>query len=57
MAKKKGQVVKLWLLCSDCNTQNYITKLNKLTTQKMLVNKFCNNCRKHAPHKGREKLK
>ena len=57
MAKKKGQVVKIGLLCKACNTQNYITKLNKWTTPKFEMNKFCGNCRKHEAHKGREKLK
>lgn len=57
MAKKKGQVVKIALVCTTCNTQNYITKLNKATTPKLFRKKFCPNCLCTLEHKGKEKLK
>ncbi|MDR2847459.1 MAG: 50S ribosomal protein L33 [Mycoplasmataceae bacterium] len=39
------------LECSECHHINYLTfKNGKNTTEKLNLNKFCNNCRKITKH-------
>ncbi len=57
MAKKKGGVIKVALVCSECKATNYYTSLNKATTPKLTARKDCKHCRKHTEHTSREKLK
>jgi large subunit ribosomal protein L33 len=55
---KKGPRILLSLVCSVCNSQNYITEKNKANTpDKLVLKKFCNKCRKITEHKERTKLK
>ncbi|HUD44011.1 MAG TPA: 50S ribosomal protein L33 [Patescibacteria group bacterium] len=58
MAKKGDHRIIIGLVCSVCKNRNYVTTKNKLETpEKLLLNKFCNTCRKVNPHKETEKLK
>ena len=52
-AKKKGGVVKVAMVCSECKATNYFTNINKAVTP----NKYCKHCRKHTEHTSKEKLK
>jgi len=55
---KKGQRIKIALVCSECKSQNYITWRNKLNTpEKLKLKKFCKQCRKRTDHKETSKLK
>lgn len=54
---KAGATVKLGLICSACNSRNYLTSKNKLENkEKLLLSKYCRHCRKHTEHKETEKL-
>ncbi len=56
MAKKSTRVL-FGLVCSECNTQNYVSEKSKLNTQEALsMKKYCNNCKKHTIHKEKKKL-
>lgn len=58
MPKKGEHRVKLGLVCTVCKKRNYVTTRNKLNTpEKLLLKKFCNNCKKVTEHKESEKLK
>ncbi len=58
MAKKGEHRVKIGLVCTVCKSRNYITERNKInTTEKLVLKKFCNFCRKTTDHKETEKLK
>lgn len=51
MARKENRQ-QLWLVCTECNNRNMTTTKNvKTTTEKLELNKFCPECRKHTPHK------
>ncbi|HNW40197.1 MAG TPA: 50S ribosomal protein L33 [Candidatus Omnitrophota bacterium] len=40
------------LECTVCKNRNYTTSKNKKLHQDRLeLNKFCNSCHKHTPHK------
>ncbi|MDQ6996419.1 MAG: 50S ribosomal protein L33 [Mariprofundus sp.] len=42
----------LALACAECKRRNYTTDKNKRTmTDKLVLNKYCNSCRKHTEHK------
>jgi len=57
MAKKRGQRVKVGLVCTICKRQNYTTQKNKQNTQTALkLKKYCSKCRKQTEHKERKKL-
>lgn len=48
---KKGNRQTIAFECSDCKMKNYISEKNVvLHKEKMTINKFCNNCRKHTSH-------
>ena len=50
MAKTKS--VAFQFECSVCKKRNYITSKNPAENKdKIELSKFCNNCRKHTPHK------
>ncbi|MFH1561010.1 MAG: 50S ribosomal protein L33 [Patescibacteria group bacterium] len=58
MAKKKGPRMIVGLLCSVCNTFNYISERNKANTpEKLNLSKYCRKCKKRVPHKETQKLK
>lgn len=67
MAKtKKGPRQPAGLQCTVCNSFNYITQYNKNNENLMKqtkgvttfpLNKYCNVCKKHTPHKMAKKLK
>ena len=47
MAKKNENRVLVTLTCQECKKANYrVSKNTKNTTDKLVLNKFCNNCRK-----------
>jgi large subunit ribosomal protein L33 len=59
---KKGARENVALICSVCKSQNYLTNRNKVNMDtkgkgKLLISKFCNKCKKYAPHKESSKLK
>jgi len=57
MAKKKGQRVKVGLVCTVCNSLNYTTEKSKINSQSGLkLMKYCPKCRKHTEHKEKKKL-
>lgn len=54
---KKDQRLLLALICTACKRQNYVTDRNKLNTpEKLILNKYCPNCKKHTEHKESGKL-
>lgn len=56
MAKKSARVL-LGLTCEVCNKQNYVIEKNKLNSAEALkLKKYCNQCKKHTPHKEKKKL-
>ena len=58
MAKKNEHRIIIGLVCQVCKNRNYVTTKNKLETpEKLLLNKFCKQCKKVTPHKETEKLK
>ncbi|MGL6125050.1 MAG: 50S ribosomal protein L33 [Metamycoplasmataceae bacterium] len=40
---------KVALACQNCKIKNYYT--NKSNDDRIVINKFCNNCRAHHEHK------
>ncbi len=58
MPKKGEHRITLGLVCTVCKNRNYVTTRNKLNTEKkLLLKKFCKQCRKVTEHKEVEKLK
>ena len=46
------------LVCSECNSFNYITERNKANTpEKLKLEKYCRKCRKKILHKETQKFK
>jgi len=53
------------LVCKECKSQNYTTTRNKINMQqkdptgspKLVLKKFCKNCKKQTIHKETAKLK
>jgi len=57
MAKKGEHRLLLGMVCTVCKSQNYITSRNKLNTpEKLVLKKYCKNCRKRQSHKETTKL-
>lgn len=57
MAKKSARVL-LKLQCPVCSRQNYVTDKNKTNTpDKLVLKKYCPQCRKHTEHKENQKMK
>lgn len=54
---QKGPRIVTWLLCKECNRQNYATERNKTNTAKLELKKHCPQCKKHTNHKSKDKLK
>jgi len=55
-SKKKNEVV--GMVCKNCKSQNYITTRNKTNIEgKLILQKFCKNCKKNTKHKEIAKLK
>jgi large subunit ribosomal protein L33 len=56
MAKSKSDIV--GMVCQNCKKQNYVTTRNKLNMEeKLVVKKYCKNCKKVHEHKETTKLK
>ena len=54
---KKGSRTLLAFVCSECNSQNYVTEKNKVNTpDKLVLKKYYKRCRKVTKHKERKKL-
>ena len=52
MAKKNENRVLVTLTCGECKKVNYrLSKNTKNTTDKLVLNKYCNNCRKACEFK------
>jgi large subunit ribosomal protein L33 len=62
MAKKGAREI-VAMVCAECKHQNYVTLRNKVNMElkgkgaKLVLKKFCNNCRKKTSHKETSKLK
>lgn len=59
MAKKGAREI-VAMVCAVCKNQNYVTTRNKVNMQekgKLILNKFCKNCKKYTEHKETAKLK
>lgn len=57
MAKKGARPI-FGLVCSVCKATNYISARNKVNvTEKIVLSKYCKECRKHTEHKENSKLK
>jgi large subunit ribosomal protein L33 len=57
MAKKGNREV-VAMVCEVCKNQNYITTRNKINIEgKLMLKKFCKNCKKVTNHKESIKLK
>lgn len=57
MAKKGAREI-VAMVCSVCKSQNYITMRNKVNMEeKLILNKWCKNCKKTTSHKETTKLK
>jgi large subunit ribosomal protein L33 len=55
---KKGARILIALVCSQCNSQNYITEKNKVNRpEKLVLKKWCKYCRQKTEHKESRKLK
>ena len=47
MAKKNENRVLVTLTCQECKKVNYrVSKNTRNTEEKLVLNKYCNNCRK-----------
>ena len=57
MAKKKGGVITVALVCPECKDKNYYTSLNKATNPKLTARKDCKHCRNLSEYKKKKKLK
>ena len=54
---KKGARILVGLVCEVCNKQNYVSEKHKInTTEALKLKKYCNQCKKHTPHKEKKKL-
>ncbi|OGK56044.1 50S ribosomal protein L33 [Candidatus Roizmanbacteria bacterium RIFCSPLOWO2_02_FULL_38_10] len=54
---KKGNRIKVGLICTVCKRHNYVTEKNKLNTSEPLkFKKYCLKCRKKTEHKEKKKL-
>ncbi|MBQ6494697.1 MAG: 50S ribosomal protein L33 [Bacilli bacterium] len=52
MAKKTENRVLVTLTCSECKKPNYrVSKNTKNTADKLVLNKYCPECRKTTEHK------
>ncbi len=58
MAKKGAREI-VGLVCSVCKSQNYVTTRNKVNMEnvKLVIKKYCKNCKKNTEHKETAKLK
>lgn len=57
MAKKKAWRIIVGMQCKECGSTNYQTMLNKATTPKIELSKYCKKDKKHTTHVSKEKLK
>lgn len=54
----KDATIRFGLICTVCGSRNYVSTKNKLENKdKLILNKYCNHCRKHTPHKEDDDLK
>ncbi len=52
MASKKGKVQHAIMECTVCHARNYRTQRNVTSVQnKLELNKYCAQCKKHVSHK------
>lgn len=57
MAKKGNREI-VAMICGKCKSQNYVTKRNKVNMEeKLVLKKFCKNCKMNTDHKESTKLK
>jgi len=56
-AKKKTGRITVAMQCKECGMTGYHTNLNKATTGKLELKKYCKKDKKRTVHVSREKLK
>jgi large subunit ribosomal protein L33 len=56
-AKKKAGRIIVGMQCKECGSTNYQTMINKTSTPKLEVKKYCKKDKKHTTHASKEKLK
>ncbi|MFA7718186.1 MAG: 50S ribosomal protein L33 [Candidatus Absconditabacterales bacterium] len=56
-AKKKTGRIIVAMQCKECGKTGYFTNINKATTSKLEIKKYCNKDKKRTLHVSREKLK
>lgn len=57
MAKKGNREI-VSMICAVCKNANYVTMRNKVNmTEKLVLQKYCKNCKKKTDHKESTKLK
>jgi large subunit ribosomal protein L33 len=57
MAKKGSRQI-MALVCTVCKSQNYITEKNKTNKpEKLVLKKYCKQCKRVTEHKESSKLK
>ncbi len=55
---KKGPRQIMALICTVCKSQNYITEKNKTNKpEKLVLKKYCKQCKRVTEHKESSKLK
>lgn len=42
---------KVTLACTECLSRNYSSSKNAASAERLQVNKFCKNCKKHTLHR------
>lgn len=57
MAKAKGNRIIVALVCTETGDTNYHTMINKVTTPKLQLTKYCPRLRKRTLHVSKDKLK
>jgi ribosomal protein L33 len=45
------------MVCKECWSTNYFSSINKTTTSKLELTKYCKKCKKQTTHNSKEKLK
>ena len=53
----RGKNTNVYLQCKECKNQNYTTRVNLRTTDKLTHKKFCSNCNKSTDHSNTKEIK
>ena len=53
----RGKNTNVYLVCKECKMQNYTTRINKKTTEKLEHKKYCTKCNKSTMHASGSEIK